>query len=203
MEPQTPYAPRRSQPVCPRAKLRERRFVWRGHGLLPPIGPAWARRASVVHGLWLLVLAVVLASPHPVLAAAADWVLVCPDGSLGEPQFRDQRGHVFPIILPGERAIAEKLCSLSLPSAAENVSVSVTNNGANTIYLAFTDYSTQLPGPIDWTNCMVVNNQVTIGQNTTCNALVPGTAGLTRFCAFTSQVPVGQSPNCNVAQARN
>jgi hypothetical protein len=203
MEPQTSCA---TQAVRAGAKLQQRRSPWRGQGrLLPPIGPSRALRASVIQGLWFLVLALayVLASPHPVSAGAADWVLICPDVSSGEPQFRDQRGHVFPIILPGERAIAEKVCNFGVPSAVENVSVSVTNNGANTIYLAFTDYSTQLPGPIDWTNCTVVNNQVTIGQNTTCNALVPSTAGKTRFCAFTSQVPVGQSPNCNLAQTYN
>jgi hypothetical protein len=92
--------------------------------------------------------------------------------------------------------------------AAENINVNVSNNGTNTIYVAFTDYSTQLPGPITWTNCTVVNNQVIIpgasaGPITTCNALVPATAGITRFCAFTSQVAVGQSPNCNLAQAHN
>jgi hypothetical protein len=100
------------------------------------------------------------------------------------------------------------LCSLSAALAAENISVNVSNNGTNTIYVAFTDYSTQLPGPITWTNCTVVNNQVIIpgasaGPITTCNALVPATAGITRFCAFTSQVAVGQSPNCNLAQAHN
>jgi hypothetical protein len=164
----------------------------------------------MVRGLWFLVLAVayVLASPHPVLAAVADWVLVCPEGGSGEPRFQDRRGHLFPVIIPGERAIAEKLCSLSVPSTAENIDVSVTNKGTNTIYVAFTDYSTQLPGPITWTNCTVVNNQViiagvTLGVTTTCNALVPATAGKTRFCAFTTQVPVGQSPNCNLAQTYN
>jgi hypothetical protein len=174
------------------------------------MGPARAPRPSLLRGLWFFVIAVasMVASPHPVLAAAADWVLICPQGGSGEPQFGDRRGHVFPIIIPGERAIADKLCSLSAPLAAENINVNVSNNGTNTIYVAFTDYSTQLPGPITWTNCTVVNNQVIIpgasaGPITTCNALVPATAGITRFCAFTSQVAVGQSPNCNLAQAHN
>jgi hypothetical protein len=192
---QTPYATRRSN------------AVYRGRGrFLPPTG--WAR-SSLTHGLRFLALAVayVVASPHPVLAAA-DWVLVCPEGGPGEPHFRDQRGRALPILIPGERAIAEKLCNLSLPVSAVNVNVSVTNSGANTIYLAFTDYSTQLPGPITWTTCTVVNNQVVIPgasatPNNTCSALVPATAGKTRFCAFTSQVPVGQTPNCNLAQTYN
>ncbi len=195
LKPQTPYATRRSN------------AVYRGRGrFLPPTG--WAR-SSLTHGLRFLALAVayVVASPHPVLAAA-DWVLVCPEGGPGEPHFRDQRGRALPILIPGERAIAEKLCNLSLPVSAVNVNVSVTNSGANTIYLAFTDYSTQLPGPITWTTCTVVNNQVVIPgasatPNNTCSALVPATAGKTRFCAFTSQVPVGQTPNCNLAQTYN
>jgi hypothetical protein len=195
LEPQTPYATRRTHSACPRGRL------------LLPIG--WARRASLTHGLWFLLLAVayVLAIPHPVLAAA-DLVLVCPDGGSGEPRYRDQRGRVLPILNPGERAIAAKLCDLSAPVSAVNVSVSVTNSSANTIYLAFTDYSTQQPGPITWSNCTVVNNQVVIpgataAPNNTCNALVPATAGKTRFCAFTTQVPVGQTPNCNLAQTYN
>jgi hypothetical protein len=157
-----------------------------------------------MHGLWFLVLAVayVLASPHPVLAAA-DWVLLCPQGGTGEPEYQDQRGVAFPIINPGERAIAEKVCN-PVSQGAINVAVSVTNSGANTIYVAFTNYLTQMPGQITWTNCTVVNYQVTIpAGNTTCNASVPTTAGMTRFCAFTSQVPTGQSPNCNLAQAHN
>ncbi len=160
-------------------------------------------------GLWFLALAVayVLAIPHPVLAAA-DLVLVCPGGGSGEPQYRDQRGRALPILNPGERAIAAKLCDLSAPTPSVNVNVSVTNSGTNTIYLAFTDYSTQLPGPITWTSCTVVNNQVVIpgasaAPNNTCSAVVPATAGKTRFCAFTTQVPVGQTPNCNLAQTYN
>jgi hypothetical protein len=112
-----------------------------------------------------MVVAYMVASPHPVLAGPADWVLICPQGGSGEPQFGDRRGHVFPVIMPGERAIADKLCSLSAPAAAENISVNVSNDGTNTIYVAFTDYSTQLPGPITWTNCTVVNNQVGTSNN--------------------------------------
>jgi hypothetical protein len=121
-----------------------------------------------------------------------------------DPQNQDQRGHTIPILSPGERAIAEKLCNLSVTSTGADVDVSITNNGTNTLYVAFTNYSTQSPGPITWSNCSVVNNQVIVpGPGTTCNAVVPATAGMTRFCAFTSQVPVGQSPNCNLAQAHN
>jgi hypothetical protein len=205
--PQTPYATRRWQAARPGAKLRESRSAWRCRGrLLPPIG--WARAAT--HGLWFLALAVayVLASPHPASALGGDLVLVCPESGSDEPQFRDQRGRLLPILVPGERAIAEKLCSFGVPASAVNVNVSVTNSGTNTIYLAFTDYSTQLPGPISWTACTVVNNQVVIpgasaSPNNTCTALVPATAGKTRFCAFTTQVPVGQTPNCNLAQTYN
>jgi hypothetical protein len=173
---------------------------------LSSTGPVRLRRATWAHGLWFLLLAVayVLASPHPALAAAADWVLICPEVSSGEPEFQDQRGRTFPILIPGERAIAEKLCNLGVTSSGVEVNVTVTNNGTNTIYVAFTNYSTQLPGPVTWTNCSVVNNQVAIpGAGTTCNATVPATAGISRYCAFTSQVPAGQSPNCNLAQARN
>ena len=196
MESRTPRPPHRSQAACPGAKLRERRSAWRGR-LLPPLGAARLRRAFLIHGLWFLVFAVayVLAAPHPVLAAPGDWTLVCPQGNSSEPQFRDQRGTLLPILAPGERAIAARACNLSVPAAA-NVNVTVTNSGANTIYVAFTNYSTQQPGQITWMNCSVVNNQVVIaGGNTTCNASVPTTAGMTRFCAFTSQVPTGKSPN--------
>jgi hypothetical protein len=175
MGPQTPYATRRSQAARGGAKLRESRSARRRRGRLPPIG--WTRRASLTHGLWFLVLAVayVFASPQPVLAAAADSVLICPEGGSGEPHFRDQRGRIFPIHIPGERAIADQLCSFSAPMSSVNVTVTVTTSGTNTIYLAFTDYSTQLPGPITWTNCTVVNNQVTIpgasaAPKHTCNA---------------------------------
>jgi hypothetical protein len=194
LEPQTPAATRRSRAMDLGAKLREPR---------PACAPA--RRASLIHGLWFLVLVIayVLTSPHPVLAAA-DWILLCPQGGTGEPQYQDQRGVVFPIINPGERAIAHKVCNPNFSQGAINVAVSVTNSGANTIYVAFTNYLTQMPGQITWTNCTVVNYQVTIpAGNTTCNASVPSTAGMTRFCAFTSQVPTGKSPNCNLAQAHN
>jgi hypothetical protein len=207
LESRTPRPPDRSQLAFPGAKLHEHRSAWRGPGrLLPPLGPALQRRAFLIHGLWFLLFAVayVLAAPHPVSAAAGDWVLVCPQGASGEPQFRDQRGTLIPILDPGERAIAARACNLSAPSPAGNVNVTVTNSGANTIYVAFTNYSTQQPGQITWTNCSVVNNQVVIaGGNTTCNASVPATAGIARFCAFTSEVAAGQSPNCNLAQTYN
>jgi hypothetical protein len=169
-------------------------------------GPVGPQRATPGHGLWFLLLAVVyvLGSAHPALAGALDLVLICPGVSSGEPEFRDQGGRKIPILIPGERAIAEKLCNLGVAPSGVDVNVTVTNNGANTIYVAFTNYSTQLPGPITWSNCSVVNNQVVIpGAGTTCNAVVPATAGMTRFCAFTTQVPAGQSPNCNLAQSQN
>jgi hypothetical protein len=141
------------------------------------------RPASLTHGLRFLVLAVayMLAGPHPALAAAGDWVLVCPQGS-GDPLYLDSWGRVNPIFNPGEKAIAERVCNPTLPQGGPTVSVSVTNNGASTIYVAFTNYSTQQPGVITWTNCTVVNSQVTIpAPNTTCNASVPATAGITGF----------------------
>ncbi|WP_156898080.1 hypothetical protein [Methylocapsa acidiphila] len=105
---------------------------------------------------------------------------------------------------PGDRAIATKACNPRVLGANANVNVSVTNNNANTIYVAFTDYATQTPGQITWSgNCSVVNYQVVIPKGTTCTASVPAAAGITRFCAFTNQVPVGQTPNCNLAQTHN
>jgi hypothetical protein len=204
---QTNYATCRSQAACSGAIFRDNRSARRGLGrLLPPIGPGRAWRTSLTHGLRFLIVAVayVLASPHPVFAATADWILICPQGGSGEPQFQDRNGKAFAITNPGERAIADKACNPSLVQGVENVAVTVTNSGTNTIYVAFTNYSTQLPGQITWTNCTVVNNQVTFPSgNTTCNASVPATAGITRFCAFTSLVPTGQTPNCNLAQAHN
>jgi len=207
LRPQTSYTTCRTQAACAGAELRESRSARRGRGrLLPPIDRAGARLAFLTHGLRLLVLAVacVLASPHPVSAAAADWTLICPVGGSGEPQFQERNGRLFPITDPGERAIADKACNPNLLQGVENVAVTVTNSGTNTIYVAFTNYSTQQPGQISWTNCTVVNYQVTIPPgHITCNASVPAIAGITRFCAFTTPVPMGQMPNCNLAQAQN
>jgi hypothetical protein len=166
---------------------------------------AWS---LLTFGLQFLALAFAFLLPgsQPLLAASGDWTLVCPQGSSGEPFFRDPRGLTIHIINPGERAIATMLCGLTPPTATgnENYPVTLTNQGASTIYVAFTNYSTQQPGPITWTNCSVVNNQAVIpGGGTTCNAQVPTDAGITRFCASTTQVPAGQAPNCNQAQMHN
>jgi hypothetical protein len=154
-----------------------------------------------------LVLAYLLPGPQPAPAAVTDWTLVCPQGSAGEPSFHAPigAGLTFPIVDPAMRAVASSLCKLTTPTATANYPVTVTNQGASTIYVAFTNYSTQQPAPITWTNCSVINNQVVVpsGGATTCSAQVPVTAGKTRFCAFTSQVPIGQTPNCNVAQSLN
>lgn len=207
MELQTPYATRRSRARRHGAKLQERHSAWRGRGrALPPISPARPRRTSLTRSLWFLVLAIAFALLSPHSALAADWILVCPQGGSGEPQFQDQNGNALSIHDPGARAIAAKACNPNLLGGAQNVNVnvSVTNSGANTIYVAFTNYSTQLPGQITWSaNCPVFNSQATIAVGQTCTASVPATVGLSRFCASTSQLPAGQSPNCNLAQAHN
>jgi hypothetical protein len=152
-----------------------------------------------------LAIAYALSSPHPALAAV-DWVLICPEGSSGEPKFQDQYGNIFAIHDRGERAIAAKACNPDITGGEENVNanVSVTNSGANTIYVAFTNYSTQLPGVITWSaSCTVANSRVILATGQTCTATVPATAGISRFCASTSPTPVGQVPNCNLAQTHN
>jgi len=156
---------------------------------------------------WLgfLVLAVVcaLGVPRQASAAPGDWAVSCPNDSSGEPRFLDWYGNSVPIVDAKQRAIATKACNPKQAGAA-NVNVSVTNNGASAIYVAFTNYSTQMPGQITWTsNCTVANSQVTILPGKTCGASVPATAGISRFCASTSLVPSGQSPNCNLAQTHN
>jgi hypothetical protein len=151
-----------------------------------------------------LALAYLVPGPQPVVAAMPDWTLVCPQGSAGEPYFHIPLGGLtVPIIDPGVRAIASNLCKLTTPATAQTYPVTVTNQGASTIYVAFTNYSTQQPATITWGNCSVVNNQATIPTGTTCSAQVPVTAGKTRFCASTAQVPIGQTPNCNLAQTYN
>ncbi len=199
MDGQIPHA------ACLGARRRERPAARRGlRGFLSRLGSALARRLALRGGLLFLIVAVahVIVSPHPALAAPP-LALLCPQGG-GEPKFQDQFGNVFPIRDPGDNAIAVKACNPNLAQGASNISVSVTNNNANTIYVAFTNYSTQLPGQITWSaNCTVFNSQATIPNGTTCTASVPATAGLSRFCAFTSQLPAGQSPNCNLAQAHN
>src|SRR5207342_3548276 len=68
------------------------------------------------------------------------------------------------------------------------VTVVVANKGANTIYVAFTNYATQQPGQINWGNCAssVSNNQVSIASGGTCTASVPNNVGTSRFCASTT-----------------
>jgi hypothetical protein len=155
-------------------------------------------------GLFVLAGAFLFVGPNSTSATTTDWVLVCPPGGVGEPIFQDQNGNFIPIRDRGERAIAAKACnSTPLLGAGTAVNVSVTNSGANTIYVAFTNYATQQPGDIAWTNCPLVNSQAQITAGQTCAASVPATAGITRFCASTTQTPAGQSPNCNLAQTHN
>ena len=82
------------------------------------------------------------------------------------------------------------------------VTVVVANKGANTIYVAFTNYATQQPGQINWGNCAssVSNNQVSIASGGTCTASVPNNVGTSRFCASTTAMA---TPNCNNAQANH
>jgi hypothetical protein len=172
-------------------------------------GSARVQRAFLAAGLQFLALtlAYLLPGPQPALAQSTaqltDWALICPQGSAGEPYFHDPRGFTIPILDLGVRAIASSLCKLTTPAATTNYPVTVTNHGASTIYVAFTNYSTQQPATITWTNCTVANNQATIPTGMTCYAQVPTTAGMTRFCAFTTLVPTGRTPNCNLAQANN
>jgi hypothetical protein len=171
-------------------------------------GPARAQSRFLASLQFLaLALAYLLPGPQPALAALGDWTLVCPQGNTGEPVFHAPIGSglTVTIVDPAMRAVASTLCKLTTPAAAANYPVTVTNQGTSTIYVAFTDYSTQQPATVTWTGCTVVNNQVVVppGGATTCSAQVPVTVGMTRFCAFTSQVPIGQTPNCNLAQAHN
>jgi hypothetical protein len=80
------------------------------------------------------------------------------------------------------------------------VTVVVANKGANTIHVAFTNYTTQQPGPINWGTCAasVSNNQAAIASGATCTASVPNNVGPSRFCASTTAMA---TPNCNNAQA--
>jgi hypothetical protein len=182
--------------------------------------PAWP--FSIAHGIWLVaVTAGQLAGSHDLLAEDArhpsvvqltgsgqsvdiDLVLLCPEGSVTEPQFQDLKtSKVFSISDPRLRAIAEKTCGPNV-EAAENVTVSVTNSRPMPIYVAFTQYATVSPGMITWdSNCTVSNNQVAIAPGQTCQASVPTTVGPSRFCAFLTQVQSGTVPDCNNAQAHN
>jgi hypothetical protein len=177
-------------------------------------GTAHSRRTILPIFLQCLALALAYLLPCPQAAVAAgpdpqptDWTLVCPQGSAGEPYFHVATGAglTVQIVDPAMRAVASSLCKVTTPAAAATYPVTVTNQGASTIYVAFTNYSTQQPSPVTWTNCSVVNNQVVVpsGGHTTCSTQVPVTAGKTRFCASTTQVPVGQTPNCNLAQTYN
>ncbi|WP_395664256.1 hypothetical protein [Methylocella sp.] len=137
-------------------------------------------------------------------AAADDLTLACP--SSGEPALVDGGGRRRAIVDPADRAIAAKACDPDLAAGAPGVSVLVANSGAATLYVAFTNYATQKPGPIVWAaNCLrgLVNQQMAIPPGASCAATVPATAGTTRFCASATPVPAGRLPNCNLAQARN
>jgi hypothetical protein len=186
--------------------------------------PVCERRGTATRGFWLAASAVILlGAGSPALAQDehkpsvvhlgrstqsydADLVLVCPQSSSGEPQLRNPKtGRTMPIPDASLRAVAVKACNPGLLTAAENVAVSVANQGTAPIYVAFSagTIGSSAPGPITWAaNCTVSNNQVSIPAGQTCQAAVPSNAGTTRFCAFTSlQTP--PKANCFLAQTIN
>jgi len=88
------------------------------------------------------------------------------------------------------------------PVLAADVTVTLTNQTAGTIYVAFTNYTTQQPGQINWGTCAssVSNNQLALAKGAICTTAVPTTVGSSRFCASTTQMA---TPNCNKAQANH
>lgn len=82
------------------------------------------------------------------------------------------------------------------------VTVVLANKGANTIYVAFTNYTTQQPGQINWGTCgpNVSNSQAALASGVACTASVPNNVGTSRFCASTTAMA---TPNCNNAQANH
>jgi hypothetical protein len=217
MEPDADYPTAWRETAVPRSRYRKPRRAFPGTAGLPPRQPT-ARR------LWPAMLALgLLIGNRPVLAESvqqpsvihltgpdqsldADLVLLCPQGSITEPRLQNPKtGKVFPISDPRLRAVAVKACSPGAPTAAEGVSVSVTNSGTNPIYVAFSvgTIGSNSPGPIAWASgCTVSSNQATIPAGQTCQATVPSDVGTSRFCAFTTP----QSPpkaNCFLAQSVN
>lgn len=180
------------------------------HGIVAGSRNMAARRtrpqAPLARAIGLLALVVVGSTMTGQRASAqiifGDLVLVCPQGKVTEPLFMDPKtGLTSRIVNSQVRAVAARACNPRL-EGVENVNVSVTNSGANAIYVAFTLASGNA-GPISWiAPCASVNNQVTIPPGQTCHATVPSSAGVTRFCAYTTL----QSPakaNCFLAQSIN
>ena len=110
-----------------------------------------------------------------------------------------QSRHVLRLLV----LLAAFLLGSLYPALAANptgsVTVVVANKGASTIYVAFTNYTTQQPGQINWGTCAssVSNNQAAIASGATCTASVPNNVGPSRFCASTTAVA---TPNCSNAQ---
>jgi hypothetical protein len=136
----------------------------------------------------------------------SDLTLFCPASGAGKPKFQSRKtGRTFAIPDPQLEAVAEKACSPNPLAATQNVSLSVTNSSAATLYVAFPvgAIGSNSPGPISWgAPCTVSNNQAAIPAGQTCQANVPSTAGTSRFCAFTSLQNPPQA-NCFLAQNIN
>lgn len=140
----------------------------------------------------------------PPIAAAERYVVSCP--ASGDPLLVDAQGGRHPIKDPVDRAIAAKACDPSLEGASPTFNALVRNSGTATIYVAFTNYTTQRPGVINWAaGCQgqIVNQQLALAPGQSCAATVPVSNGIARFCASRTQVPAGRLPNCNLAQTRN
>lgn len=132
----------------------------------------------------------------------ASYTLTCP--ASGDPVLVDADGLRHRIADPVDRAIAARACAPAPGGATFDVVVK--NSGAATVYVAFTNYTTQQPGVIDWAaGCQgkVVNQQLALAPGASCAAVVPVSNGIARFCASRTQVPAGRLPNCNLAQTRN
>jgi len=108
---------------------------------------------------------------------------------------------IMALVCSQEMALAQGSTTLNTPGGGL-VTVSVSNKGAATLYVAFTVQS-GAPGPITWSGCTVTNNQAILTPGPTCTATVPNTAGVSRFCASTQPWPTGQTPNCWNAQRNN
>jgi hypothetical protein len=180
------------------------------------------RRMSLAHGIWLaaLIAGLLLGSPrvwaeddqHPAVthlsgvgqSLDADLVVVCPQSSATEPQFRNQKtGKVFPISDPRLRAIAAKACETGLPAAAGSGNVNIVNNTGNTIYVGFTP---QAGSSITWgAGCgtPIRGLTVAIPNGGTCQAAATDSIASpgSRFCAATTAGASGL--DCSVAQQNN
>ena len=128
------------------------------------------------------------------LSPDVDLVLLCRAGDFARPVFENQRtGAVFPISDPRQRAIAERVCHLDPPGAAQETStVNIVNGGSGTIFVG---YDGQVERGADCTKSM---NGVEIKKGGSCTATVTANNQSTRFCAA-----AGRVPNCAQAQANH